>query len=67
MRSWVRFSIAYARTTCAPTTGSATADSISPTFARTTPYAADISRCRYFRLANSGMKQISTTSASCQE
>ncbi len=37
MRAWVRPSIAWVRTTTAPTTGSETADSIWPTIRRTRP------------------------------
>ena len=37
MRSWVRASTAYDRTTDAPTTGSETALSMIPTCRRTTP------------------------------
>ena len=37
MRRWVRSSTAYERTTAAPTTGSAIADSVMPTWRRTVP------------------------------
>ena len=37
IRRWVRASIAYDRTTAAPTTGSEIADSSRPTWRRTVP------------------------------
>ena len=66
MRRWVRASTAYDRTTAAPTTGSEIAESSSPTWRRTVPYAAESLRWKYRRLRNSGAKQTHTTIASCQ-
>ena len=66
-RAWVRSSIACARTTAAPTTGSATTASMSPTLRRTRPYAAVIRPITSFRPISSGRKLNHTTIVSCHE
>ena len=50
----------------APTTGSETALSITPTCWRTTPYAAESRRWKKRRERKSGRKQTQTTIVSCQ-
>ena len=67
MRSAVRPSTAYARTTGAPTTASEIAPSISPTRSRTRVYAPATSFWKWRSRMNSGRKQAHTSSVSCHE
>ena len=67
MRRAVRSSAPYARMTEAPTTDSPTADSMSPTCSRTTPYARDSQRWKQRSANASGVNTTQTSSASGQE